>query len=103
LVAVGVGTREHASVLAGAPLLPSLRWLGPTTSFGGFASRNIRGGFSLWLRLATVLDPVADAHCRGMDAGCSLEALSRDALLVLATVCALVACATISGMRPTVL
>jgi DNA-binding NarL/FixJ family response regulator len=38
-----------------------------------------------------------------MDTGCSLEAPSRDALLVLATVCALVACATISGMRPTVL
>jgi len=38
-----------------------------------------------------------------MDAGCSLEAPSRDALLGLATVCALVACATISGMRPTVL
>jgi CheY-like chemotaxis protein len=46
---------------------------------------------------------LADAHCRGMDAGCSLEAPSRDALLGLATVCALVACATISGMRPTVL
>jgi hypothetical protein len=26
------------------------------TSFGRFAGRNIRGGFSLWLRLATVLD-----------------------------------------------
>jgi DNA-binding NarL/FixJ family response regulator len=38
-----------------------------------------------------------------MDAGCSLEAPSRDALLGLATVCALVACGTISGMRPTVL
>src|SRR6266511_610582 len=42
-------------------------------------------------------------HPRGMDAGCSLEAPNRDALLGLATVCALMACATISGMRPTVL
>jgi DNA-binding NarL/FixJ family response regulator len=37
-----------------------------------------------------------------MDAGCSLEAPSRDAVLGLATVCAPVACATISGMGPTV-
>src|SRR4029453_17411231 len=73
------------------------------TTFGRFAGRNIRGGLSLWLRLATVLEPMADAHYRGMDAGFNLEAPSRDGLLGLATVCALVACATISGMRPTVL
>jgi CheY-like chemotaxis protein len=43
----------------------------PGDKLRSVAGRNIRGGFSLWLRLATV--------------------------------CALVACATISGMRPTVL
>jgi hypothetical protein len=42
---------------SGALLLPSLRWLGPTTSLGRFADRNIRGGFSLWLWMAPVLDP----------------------------------------------
>jgi hypothetical protein len=49
-------TTRGPSVLAGALLLPPLRWLCPTTSFGRFAVRDIRGGFSLWLWLATVLD-----------------------------------------------
>ena len=45
------------SGLAGALLLPPLHWLGPTTSFDASAGRNIRGGFKMCLRLATVLDP----------------------------------------------
>jgi CheY-like chemotaxis protein len=73
------------------------------TSLGRLQAETSEVASGCGLRLATGLDPVADAHCRSTDAGCSLEAPSRGALLGLATVCALVACATISGMRPTVL
>jgi Response regulator receiver domain len=55
----------------------------------------------MWVRLATVVDRENDARCRASDAERSPGAPDRDK--VLATVRALVACGTISGMRPTVL
>jgi hypothetical protein len=60
--------QRHLASLRSSPVPSSfrpLRWLDPTTSFGGPAGRNIRGCFSPWLRLATVLALHRGAARRG--------------------------------------
>jgi hypothetical protein len=77
----------------------SLAW--PGRSFGRHADRNIGGGYSLWLRLATVFDPL---HRGAARAHIGPHILSgRADTLVLATVRTADGAGSMGDVCPTVL